>query len=315
MKKRIVAIAPIIVGFISIAFMNCGDDEGGGSAPNAPTNPYPGANAKNVATNTVLAWDCTDADGNELKYDVYLGTNSNPPRVGQDVSPPYYEPPKGLYADTKYYWKIVAQDGTYSTGGPTWSFKTTEAGGGGGGPPKTGYAEFMPLNVGNKWVYEYTHRDEEGLRDRDEYKLVVVDKFDNYHGLESYLVKYKWVYEIPTVTYMTLGYDGDKCYLFTSPWWEFLIEDDMAWMAWSQTGLLTYYPLQFNDVRDVSVPGGDFKDCKQLAYVHKYGNDTYRYEECYAKGVGLVYRRARSDHGSNWDLYEYKLKSYKVTAP
>jgi len=321
MKKRIVAIAPIIVAFISIAFMNCGDDGGGGgtSAPNAPTNPYPGANAKNVPTNTVLAWDCTDADGNELKYDVYLGTSSSPPRVGQDVSPPYYAPPKGLDADTKYYWKIIAKDGTYSTGGPTWSFKTAEAGGGGGGggpEPKTGYAEFIPLNVGNTWVYEYTYSDEEGPREKDEYELLVVDKFDNYHGFESYLVKCKWQYRIPQVRYITLGYDGDKCYLFTCPWWEFLIEDDMAWMAWSQTGLLSYCRLQFNFTKDVSVPAGYFTDCKQLAVVHKHATYTETHEECYAKGVGLVYYRYRVEYSAtNWWQYEYKLKNYKVTPP
>ncbi len=313
MKRRIVVIAPIIVGFISIAFMNCGD---GGSAPNAPTNPYPGANAKNVATNTVIAWDCTDPDGNELTYDVYLGTNSNPPRVGQDVSSPYYDPSKNLDADTKYYWKIVAKDGSNTTGGPTWSFTTTEAGGGGGGgTPKTGYAHFMPLNVGNKWVYEYTFSDKEGPREKDEYELLVVDKFDNYHGYESYLVKCKWLYSLPYVAYIAIGYDGDKCYLFTSPWWEYLIEDDMEWQSWSQTGFFINYKLQFNFVKDVSVPAGQFKDCKQLGIVYKEGAYTHTYEECYAKDVGLVYYQRHSDYGSSWYLYEYKLKSYTVTPP
>lgn len=214
MKKRIVAIAPIIVGFISIAFMNCGD---GATGPTAPTY--------------------------------------------------------------------------------------------------TGYADFMPLNVGNKWVYEYAYSYSGGSPQNNAYELQVVDRFDNYHGFKSYLVECKWLHEIPTVTYITLGYDGDKCYLFTCPWWEFLIEDDMEWKAWSQTGLLTRYKLQFNDVRDVSVPAGDFKDCKQLALVYKDGITTYTYEECYAKDVGLVYHRYRREYESTWYLYEYKLKSYKVTPP
>ena len=220
MKKRIVAVAPIIVAVISIVFMNCGDDDGG-------VGPTPG-----------------------------------------------------------------------------------------GEVPKTGYAHFMPLNVGNAWVYEYTTRDEEGPGTNDEYELLVVDKFDDYHGLESYLVKCKWLYETrPSVRYITLGYDGDKCYLFTSPWWEFLIEDNMAWRAWSETGLLVHYRLQFSDVRDVSVPAGQFKDCKQLGVIYRSGTYTYTYEECYAKDVGFVYYRYRREYGSTWDLVEYKLKSYKVSPP
>ena len=175
----------------------------------------------------------------------------------------------------------------------------------------------MPLNVENKWVYEYTYSDEEGPGEKkDEYELLVVDKFANYHGFESYLVKCKWLYRIPQVRYITLGYDGDKCYLFTCPWWEYIIEDDMGWMAWSQTGLLSYCKLQFNFVKDVSVPAGYFTDCKQLALVYKYTTYTETYEECYAKDVGLVYHRHRVEYSAtDWYQYEYKLKNYKVTAP
>ncbi len=218
MKKRTVAIAPIIVAFISIAFMNCGDDDGG-------VGPTPG------------------------------------------------------------------------------------------GEPKTGYAHFMPLNVGNAWVYEYSYSSSGSGSEKNEYELLVVEKVDNYHGLESYVVKCKWLHEIPTVTHITLGYDGDKCYLLRCPWWEYLIEDDMEWTAWSQTGLITSCMLQFNDVRDITVPAGYFKDCKQLALVYREGTDIYRYEECYAKDVGLVYYRYRREFDSRWYMHEYKLKSYKVPPP
>jgi hypothetical protein len=179
-------------------------------------------------------------------------------------------------------------------------------------PTKHGYAHFMPLHKGNQWVYEYSYSSSGGSPETNEYELLVEDEFDDYHGLESYLVKCKWTYEIPSVKYITLGYDGDRCFLFTCPWWEFLIEDDMAWKAWSQTGLFTSYMLEFNLVRDVSVPAGEFKDCKQLDLTYQDGSYTYIYEECYAEDVGLVYYRYRRDYGSSWYMYEYKLKSCKV---
>lgn len=180
-------------------------------------------------------------------------------------------------------------------------------------PTGSGYAHFMPLDVGNKWVYEYVYSSSGSGYEQREYELLVVEKVDNYHGLETYIVKCKWSHEIPNVTHIALGYDGDKCYLYRSPWWEYLIEDDMPWRTWSQTGLITYCMLEFNDVRDVTVPAGYFEGCKQLALVYREGTDIYRYEECYAKDVGLVYYRYRREYDSHWYMYEYKLKSYDVT--
>ncbi|MGD8717700.1 MAG: hypothetical protein PVH29_02650 [Candidatus Zixiibacteriota bacterium] len=324
MKKSIGRLAPVFIAAISMALVNCGDDGGGGgaSAPSEPTNPYPGANATNVATNTVLAWECTDADGSELTFDVYMGTGSDPPLVAENISPPYYVPADDLNTETKYYWKVVAKDGSYATGGPTWSFATAAGSGGGGGgggggeEPKSGNSKLMPLSVGNKWVYNYVRRDEEGIQNQDEYEILVVDKFDNYHGYEAYLVKTKWLSYNPYVTYEVFACDGDKFYRFTSPWWEFVIEDDMEWMSWSQTGLMTSYKLQFNFVKNVNVPAGNFKDCKQLSQIIYSGNYSYTYEECYAEGVGLVYYKNRSDYSStNWDQSIYKLKSYHLESP
>lgn len=316
MKKKTVAIGAALAALISLSFINCGDDGDGGSPPIMPTNPYPGANAKNVATNTVLAWECTDPDGDDLRYDVYLGTDSSLPRVAEDIPAPYYDPPTSLANDAEYRWRIVAKDRSHFTGGPTWSFTTAEAGGGGGGgTPKTGYAHFMPLSGGNKWVYEYVYSRSGGDPETNEYEIIVVDKFENYHGFESYLVKYAWLYGTPYVTYGTLGYDGDKCYIFTSPWWEYLIEDDMVWGSWSQTGFFTYYKLQFNFIRDVGVPAGYFKDCMQLGLVVREEDVIISYQECYAKDVGLVYYRYLYDGGTFWSSYEYKLKSYKVNPP
>jgi hypothetical protein len=220
MKKRTVSIAPIIVAFISITLINCGDDDGG-------VGPTPG-----------------------------------------------------------------------------------------GEEPKTGYAHFMPLNKGNKWTYEYLYSNENGPGASEEYELSVVDKFDNYEGFETYLVKCNWPTRIPAVDYIALGYDGDACYLYTCPWWEYVVEDDMPMQGWSQTGLFCYSKLQFNFVQDVSVPAGIFEDCKRLQMTRWDGNNMITFEEYYAEDVGLVYARRRYEkEPTDWSQYEYKLKCYKVTKP
>jgi len=55
-------------------------------------------------------------------YDVYFGTDSNPPLFAQNVTQTYYQ--ENLVLGKKYYWKIVAkgQGGTFI--GPIWSFST-----------------------------------------------------------------------------------------------------------------------------------------------------------------------------------------------
>lgn len=186
----------------------------------------------------------------------------------------------------------------------------------GGEVPKTGYAHFMPLSVGNEWIYDYLYSDENGLQGTGAYYLRIVDKLENYHGFEAYLADYKEEPWEPYVFYMVLACDGDKCYRFTSPWWEYVVEDDMEWLAWSQTGLLTYYKLQLNSVEDVTVPAGTFKDCKRLQIILRGDSSTDIYEEYYARDAGLVYYRHRHERSStDWSQYEYKLKSCEVKKP
>lgn len=56
------------------------------------------------------------------RCDVFLGTDSNPPRVAQDIACGSWT--GALKRDTKYYWKITAKNGAGSMTGPTWSFTT-----------------------------------------------------------------------------------------------------------------------------------------------------------------------------------------------
>ena len=61
---------------------------------------------------------------NASSYDVYFGTESNPPLVVTGTASASYSPAT-LLNNTKYYWKIVAKNSCGgSATGPVWSFTT-----------------------------------------------------------------------------------------------------------------------------------------------------------------------------------------------
>jgi hypothetical protein len=93
--------------------------------PNNPSDPSPANGTINIDVNSILSWTCSDPDGDNLTYNVYFGTNSNPPLVSSGQSQNYYDPSGTMNYNTDYYWKIIAVDehGT-STTGPIWSFTT-----------------------------------------------------------------------------------------------------------------------------------------------------------------------------------------------
>jgi len=99
--------------------------------PAQPCNPNPTNNKKNVSIDTDISWDGGDYDpGDVVTYDVYFGTESNPPLI--DTIGPFdwdkininYELAI-LDSNTTYYWRIVAQDVQGATSkSPIWSFTT-----------------------------------------------------------------------------------------------------------------------------------------------------------------------------------------------
>jgi CubicO group peptidase (beta-lactamase class C family) len=93
--------------------------------PYEPSNPEPEDGETDVDIDIELSW--TGGDPNDyVKYDVYFGTSSPPPKVESNQSDTTYDP--GLLEfDTTYYWKIIAWDEfDCSTEGPIWSFTTEE---------------------------------------------------------------------------------------------------------------------------------------------------------------------------------------------
>jgi hypothetical protein len=106
------------------AFEFTGAGGGGNSPPNQPANPSPPSGSNDQPLNLNLTWQCSDPDGDPLLFDVYFGTNSNPPLVQSNQSSFSYNPGSLNYSTT-YYWKIVAKDNQgHSTSGSIWNFTT-----------------------------------------------------------------------------------------------------------------------------------------------------------------------------------------------
>lgn len=93
--------------------------------PNSPSNPTPANHATGVVINADLSWTGGDPDfGDTVTYDIYFGTNSNPPLKKSDNTVTSYDPGT-MDTNTKYYWKIVAKDNHgASTTGQVWDFTT-----------------------------------------------------------------------------------------------------------------------------------------------------------------------------------------------
>lgn len=92
--------------------------------PNTPSSPNPSNGAADQSTETMLSWECSDPNGDQLTFDIYLGTSNNPSLVRDGFYGFTYDP-GNLDNNETYYWKIVAHDGTgNSTDGPLWRFTT-----------------------------------------------------------------------------------------------------------------------------------------------------------------------------------------------
>ena len=92
--------------------------------PDKPSNPSPADNAVNVPVNPKLTWTGGDPDNDKVCYDVYFGTNPNPPKVDSNITTTTHDPGL-LLASTLYYWRIIAWDNhSESTTGDLWTFTT-----------------------------------------------------------------------------------------------------------------------------------------------------------------------------------------------
>jgi len=73
-------------------------------------------------TSVVLEWEGSDADGNNLSYDVYFGTEEDPVELLLENTTDEEATAGGLGYGERYYWKVVVFDGSEERGSDTWSF-------------------------------------------------------------------------------------------------------------------------------------------------------------------------------------------------
>lgn len=102
--------------------------------PQAPSSPIPSDDALNVSLDVLLQWSCSDADGDAITYDCYLGNSSGSlALVEQNVSSKSFLP-SNLNHNNTYYWKVVAWDENNAQNqSPIWSFSTSTV----NQPPRT----------------------------------------------------------------------------------------------------------------------------------------------------------------------------------
>ena len=95
------------------------------SAPNSPGNPSPANHAASIPVDADISWTGGDPDpGDTVTYDVYFDTTGATTLVSSEQSQTTYDPGT-LDPNTKYYWKIVAEDNHgVQTVGPVWDFTT-----------------------------------------------------------------------------------------------------------------------------------------------------------------------------------------------
>jgi RHS repeat-associated protein len=90
--------------------------------PSVPSNPSPSVASTDQPVSGTLSWSCSDPDGDDITYKVYLGTSTSNMSLYKTVysrSCSY-----SLEPATRYYWYVVASDGQQSSTGQTWNFKT-----------------------------------------------------------------------------------------------------------------------------------------------------------------------------------------------
>jgi len=95
--------------------------------PTQPMNPTPLYNTENVPVKPTLSWQAsTDPDGDDVAYDLYLGTDEEDLSVkASDLETNSYTFTQPLNYETTYYWQVVAKDGQGGeTPGDVWKFTT-----------------------------------------------------------------------------------------------------------------------------------------------------------------------------------------------
>ncbi len=118
--------------------------------PAVPSDPRPDSGAVDRDTGITLSWTCSDPDeGDELSYDIFLGTSSAPARVDSGLRIPRYRPAR-LGFSTVYFWRVLARDRHgYETSGPLWQFRTIRF----NNPPRTPHRPVPDSGISAASIY------------------------------------------------------------------------------------------------------------------------------------------------------------------
>jgi len=97
--------------------------------PTIPSDPFPANGAENVSLDANLSWNCSDPDGDGIRYDLYFGKETPLPSVASDQGRATYSFLTSMQPNTTYYWTVRAKDkpntgGSITVDGPIWSFTT-----------------------------------------------------------------------------------------------------------------------------------------------------------------------------------------------
>jgi hypothetical protein len=124
--------------------------------PNQAEDPNPADGATGIdPIDLILMWTGSDPDEDQLHYDIYFGTQPQPPLVVSNHPDDWWEIPYDLEDNTVYYWRIDSKDYEFTTTGDVWSFETA-------GAPPTPTAPPQPTSTptpGPRSISIYTNQE------------------------------------------------------------------------------------------------------------------------------------------------------------
>lgn len=118
-------VSVVSISVLAAILAGCDTMESSNEPPALPSNPQPEHAAVNQDLDVDLAWECTDPDNDKLFFDIYFGTETNPPLLQADIEVKRFLLPE-LQHDATYYWRIVVRDNTgHEVEGPIWRFSAS----------------------------------------------------------------------------------------------------------------------------------------------------------------------------------------------
>ncbi|MFZ2808072.1 MAG: BACON domain-containing carbohydrate-binding protein [Desulfosalsimonadaceae bacterium] len=89
-------------------------------APYMPHDPSPANETAVYFPDIILQWYGGDVDNEILSYELYFGTEENPPLIATSLSDTTFT--INTEINTTYYWKVIASDGISNVSSPIWTF-------------------------------------------------------------------------------------------------------------------------------------------------------------------------------------------------